>query len=385
MKRKPLDIRDYTDWTKADFAEDLRTHPRYQAFFEQYDENSVVEFIKNYAEDKHEWHTDKNNIYGSADCRRTQFLSSAERFLEFILQKKMFNLQCLWRAELIDLPFIENTYDFKYFSNDILNCPFIEPITEEEIEVGIRFLMESEAEIDPDYPDWQNYGNFKIWEIELEMGEEIDKSDGKAPYYGIAEEMPPFYTFYDTYMKTGHLFNLPDIRWIKEKYYLDAVRAENQRKHEKEKVTQDPKPPYKPSLYHFYKDEFMAACEDPVTQELYGFVQEAARLYRYDEFSNDLEFLMELRNMGEEIALVPHTDWYQGVADTVRHVRNKKTADMLPYAHQTYLLEFEDCDWETLQAQRVARFQFDEESYNYYHLKDWRETLARGKALREEE
>lgn len=384
MKRKSLDIRDYTDWTKDDFAEDLRSHPRYQAYFEDYSAESVADFIQKYADDKYEWHSDKKRIYSSADYRRTQFLSDAERFLEYILQKKLFNLQCLWRADLIDLPLVECTYDFKYFSNDILNCPFIEPITEEEIEVGIRFLLESDDEIDPHYRCWQDYADFKIWEIEEETGEEMDMRDDSSKYYGSAEEMPAFYTFYDTYMKTSHLFNLPDIRWEKEKYYLDAVRAENQRKHEKEKADQSPKEPRKPLLHHFYKDKFIAACEDPATQELYGFVQEAVRLYRYDDFSDDLEFLIELRNMGEEIALVPHTDWYQGIEDTVRHVKNKKTADMLPYAHQTYLLEFEEGDWETVQAQRVARFQFDEENYANYHRKDWHETLARGKALRGE-
>lgn len=384
MKRKPLDIRDYTDWTKADFEEDLRTHPRYQGYYKDYDAKSIEKFIEQYAADKYEWYSNKESIYDSADYRRTQFLSDAETFLEYILQKKLFNLQCLWRANVIDLPWVECTYDFLYFSNDILNCPFIEPITEEEIELGIRFLLESEDEIDRHFRYWQDYAGFKIWDMEDETGEEVDILDDNSKYYGSAQEMPPFYIFYDTYMKTSHLFNLPDIRWAKEKYYLDAVRAENQQKSEETKATQTPKEPYKPSLNYYYKDEFIAACEDPATQELYAFIQEAVRFQRYDEFSDDLEFLMELRNMGEEIALVPHTDWYQGIADTVKFVQKKKTADMLPYAHQTYLLEFDDDDWETVRAQRVARFQFDDEVYANRYRKDWLETLARGKALRGE-
>ena len=106
-----------------------------------------------------------------------------------------------------------------------------------------------------DYRYWQDYAGFKIWEIEDETDEELDMMNDGSKYYGSEEEMPPFYTF--------------------------------------------------------YKDKFIAACEDPATQELYTFVQEAVRFQRYDEFSDDLEFLMELRNMGEEIALAPHTDWYQ--------------------------------------------------------------------------
>jgi hypothetical protein len=113
-----IDIRDYTDWTKEDFAEDLR----YQAYFDDYSAESVADFILKYADDKYGWHSNKKRIYSSADYRRTQFLSDAERFLEYILQKKLFNLQCLWRADLIDLPLVECSYDFNYFGNDILNC-----------------------------------------------------------------------------------------------------------------------------------------------------------------------------------------------------------------------------------------------------------------------
>jgi hypothetical protein len=90
--------------------------------------------------------------------------------------------------------------------------PFIEPITEEEIEVGIRFLLESEDDINRHYRYWQDYAGFKIGEIEDETDEYQDVGDDNSKYYATAEEMPAFYTFYDTYMKTSHLFNLPDIR-----------------------------------------------------------------------------------------------------------------------------------------------------------------------------
>ena len=387
MKRQPRAIRDYTDWTQKDFEEDLRTHPRYQAFFKDYKPESVSSFIERYAFTKYYLYQMKDHHYRDAEHRQSQFLTAAENFLAVILQKKLFNLQCLWRANLIDLPGIEYTNDFQYFRQNIWDCPYIEPITEAEIEVATRFLLEEKDDTYAEFDDWQEYEGFKLWDADDDEDEDAAVLSMKTVYYSYPTMMPDFYIYYDTCFQTSHLFNLPDHRWEKEKYYMDAVRAENARLHA---ISLANKPPEEPSLpelssYNGGTEKFVAACEDLTTKELFEIKdQEVSHRLDDDEFGQDLRFLMELRNQGEAIALVPHTDWYDAIAITALQVRRKKTAEMLPYAYQTYMLEFEDQDIETLMAERLARFKYNEEDERDWYRQSWRRKMAEGRALRGE-
>lgn len=385
MKRQSRDFRDYTGWTQEDFANDLRTNPRYQAFYKDYNPESIERFIESYASSKHHVYVMKSYYYKDAEHQQAQFLSSAERFLTIILQKKLFNLQCLWRSKQIDLPGIEYTKDFCYFEKHIWDCPYIEPITEEEIELATRFLLEEDDDTDEYFEEWQNYEGFKIWDNE---DDEDDKNDimksFNHDYYTDAMPIPAFYIYYDNYFKTGHLLNLPDLRWESEKYYHDAVREENVRLHALETANQPPKKPYVPDLWAYGEDsrKFIEACEDQTTKELFE-LKEKQVSFRIDDGENeDLKFLIELHSKGENIALVPHTNWYDAISETANLVRRKKTAEMLPYAYEAYMFEFEDQDIPALMAERLARFKFEEKGERNWRRKFWRETMAEGRALR---
>lgn len=391
MKRQPRDTRDYTDWTKEDFENDLRTNPRYQDFYKNYAPESIENFILYYASSKYSLYQNKMIYYENADYERSKFLLEAERFLTVILHKKLFNLQCLWRAEMIDLPMIEYTRDFEYFIDNIWDCPYIEPITEEELDLAIRFLLEEQDFTYPDFTEWQDYNCFKVWDTQDdEDDEERDTTFEKLKYYDYPVPIPDFYTYYDNYFKTSHLFNLPDKRWAKEKYYFDAIRDENARLHAIEQAKQKDEPPpppaYTPSLYGYGsdKEDFIASCEDETTKELFAMSNNHVSLNDFSEWSESLKFLLELRNKGETFALVPHTDWHDAIIATAAQIRRKKTAEMLPYAYQTYMLEFEDEDIPTLMARRLARFKFDDTDRRNRFRKSWRADMDQGRALRGE-
>ena len=195
-----------------------------------------------------------------------------------------------------------------------------------------------------------------------------------------------FYLYYDDHFKTGHLLNLPDVRWEKEKYYLDAVRAENARLHALESADKPPKALPIPDLRNYgeHLEAFIDACEDQTTKELFE-LQEKQVSFRIDNGENeDLKFLIELYNKGEQIALVPHTNWYDAISETASLVRRKKTAEMLPYAYETYMMAYEDQDIPALMADRLARFKFDNDRRFYGWRKSWRETMDEGRILRGE-
>lgn len=392
MKRQPRNIRDYTDWEKEDFAEDLRTNPQYQTFFKDYTPESVAFFIQFYASHKHHLYWLKSRLYYNSDLEALS-LERAEQQLRILLQKKLFNIQCLWRANLIDLPQIEYTQDFRYFEKNIFNCPFIDPITEEELAVVERFLLEEDDITDPYFEDWQDYEAFKVWDKDDDM-EDDDVADSASVYYSRGTEMPDFYSYYDKCIKTSHLFNLSDIRWHKEKYYLDAIRDKNARQYALEQAmkaaeeVQEVKEEPLKDLKYYDQMDFVKTWEDTTTQELFDLEKAANSYDKDDELQDNMKFLYALRQQGEEIALLPDSDWYESIVKTVAYVKRKKAAEMLPYAYQTYMLSFdseEEEDWEMLKAKRIANFKFDEENDGNWHRKHWIKTMAEGKALRGED
>src|ERR1035437_4003016 len=83
--------------------EDLQNNPKYKEFFEQYNSDSVKEFMKHYALEKGSW-TKHGKLFLQMELKFTnQFRTHAYEGLWEIQQKKLFNLQCLWRAEQIEL------------------------------------------------------------------------------------------------------------------------------------------------------------------------------------------------------------------------------------------------------------------------------------------
>ena len=142
MKRTPKKRIDYSDWTEEQHAEHLRTHETYLAHYEQFNPKSVEEFITKYATMKFDMFESKEINRQNYENHQTQFLSLADAFIDMILQKKLFNLQCQWRARLIELPLVDTYRDFTFWEKHIRHCPFIPPITQDEIDLCARFLKE---------------------------------------------------------------------------------------------------------------------------------------------------------------------------------------------------------------------------------------------------
>ena len=57
-----------------------------------------------------------------------KYKEMAEEHIWRIQQRKLFDLQCRWRAEEIKLDGVELTVDFRIWEKKIDECPFITPI-----------------------------------------------------------------------------------------------------------------------------------------------------------------------------------------------------------------------------------------------------------------
>ena len=374
MKRPHRKRIDYSDWTVEQHEVHLRTHEPYLTQYAQYNSKSIDSFIKEYAKKKHELFLNREKYLESYETHRTQFINTAEEYIDMILQKKLFNLQCKWQAGLIDLPLIDISRDFEYMEKDIRNCPLIAPITPEEIELCIQFLNE---EIDysnggsPPYSDsWQCYEEFKNQLLYDDYQDNVADGDMPVefPKNIYCSDLPDFYLFFDTYQNTAGLLRLPDIRAQNERLYLkEGYRLKREQEVEADKASGKwvaPKPhdpnddlPY---LYSFSNelDTFIEASEDEGTKEVFNlydnFMGKGHYSGRNESVTDAVYFLQEFN---QDIAIEAASDWRDAIILTARRFKQQKIAEVLPYAYATYMLEFdEDKPIKQLIAERIERY-----------------------------
>jgi len=228
-----IDSKIYYEKLKKSFIDDLKTNEKYKDYFSKYDPISVESFILQYAERKTHL-IEYYKIYLDKENHDKEYVYKEDTLNRFnmIKQKKLWDMQLLWRAEKIKIKEIDMSYDFEFWGDNIEACPFLSPVTEEEVEVLKQYLKLAELEF--------IYGHSLNL---LQMYDEVlfkDRETGLLKYY------PMFYQLYDERFNTGDLKNLPNIRGEKEEYYIDLNRQKNNKIREEE-MLKNPPPPYVPA------------------------------------------------------------------------------------------------------------------------------------------
>lgn len=311
--------------------EDLMNNPKYDSFFEKYNSNSKISFSETYKWKKANW-IEYGQMYLDHEQEKIfKYQNIAEQCLWQIQQKKLFNLQCEWRAEKIKIPGIDITWDFKIWENNIMNCDFIEPVTADEVELYKEYILcdDFEKELLDILRDWQDYEEYKE-----NLDNEFDEEN----------IMPEWYQFYDSRRGTGDLISLPDIRGEKEEYYRD-IHFKNERKKQQDEIerqkregtykehTHD-KRPYM-GAYGEYIEEFVNLFED----------EKIKRYYRaYESMSDELdededlqEAITTLLEANERIEIEGWYDWREAVIKTARKYERRQIHKYMDNVYSEYL------------------------------------------------
>ena len=241
------------------FLEEVLQNPKTTAFLKPYRPGSGEYFLKNYAFKKGLLVAHSEYGIKAAENRELRYREKTECAFKAILQKKLLNLELLWRAEQITLPGIDACIDFTKWYRHPMACPFIEPVIAEEIELMQQFLAREETDIGRYYPD-----------LGIEDSEGI--ADKSQKHEDDDPEIPEWFTYYDTYMGTASLFLLPDIRGQKEQVYFDLAfkeqRAKNPEASKYEPNPEDSLPwmdSFSPELYY----QFSKLVDDEIFQRLF--------------------------------------------------------------------------------------------------------------------
>lgn len=304
---------------------ELATEERFQKYFEGFNSESVKSFITSYAQKKAYWYRFGNFWIEQNEAEDLQWINEAEIHLSYIQQKKLFDAQCLWRAEKITIPEVEICFDFEMWERDVMNCPFIEPVNENEVELYVQYLSQNNVDLELGWMEsWQDYHEIK------------------EAYNDVSDtrNFPEWYDFYNGRMGTSTYMLLPDIRGEKEEFYDGLSREKEKPERDAKQKEWDRIRDKRPHLKSIYDKElleyFVRTFDNKQTQEYF----EADK--RYNRVSGDEESLQEdidfLLKADEPIAISGHHDWKEAVHKTAEQYRLKKIAEYLPAAFEQYQL-----------------------------------------------
>jgi hypothetical protein len=318
---------DKAKWRKETFEQarqQLESSPAIAKLKTKYSASSVDNFVDKYARDKVrvlEWGPQYKQWN---ENHRMQWIKDAWEALEEIQQKKLFNLQCLWRAGKEELDGVEITFDFLILNNDILNCSIVPPIEEDEIELYRQYIFSNNYEHDP-WHRWQDYDSIK-------EAYHSNNEDGKVPEW---------YEFYDGRKGTSVYMTFPDVKGEREAFYQKLQHKEYSETH-KEEIKQKQQQieatiDKRPHLDYHNADMirwFVETFEDQQTKENME-LSGGPRSFSDSRHRHNMDTHL-LEAADEKIPLEAWYDWREAIERAAHNYRRKKIAEALPAAFEQY-------------------------------------------------
>jgi hypothetical protein len=317
---------------------DLETNPKYHEFFSRFRADSIPAFIDKIAHDKARYEIDGDPGKRLETRRVLDPKERAEEGLWEIQQKKLFIKQCLWRAEKLEIPEIKVCSDFRYWEHNIQNCPFLEPITEDEVELYIGYILtdDFEFQFEP-FSSMQDYEGFK----------DEYMNDDEGGY------MPEWYIYYDMRKGTGSYLILSDVRGEKEKRYLDAWK-EHDKTMQEEIVKLNPLPQRSMNYYELI-DLILDFFEENEDDETVRYMQEVSSGYSVKikrESGEDYDYepsengdarhaLHELEYIPFKVPVAAYYDWKLGLAKALYTYETQQVAGAMKIVFEDYKMRME--------------------------------------------
>ena len=327
------------------YISELEADARLRDYFKDYNPASVTAFIKHYATLKAEWMTDDTQYAEWNESYALHWETEAMQRLQEIQQKKLFDIQCQWRAEKMELPDVFITSDFNSWGYvNILNCPFLPPITEEEVDLYILYMRS---------------GNFED-EQELFSGGWQDYEGIKEAYQTENENrnFPEWYDFYNGRKGAGVYMLLPDLRGPKEEEYIQLAREEY---HRNIKAKLDAVADKRPGIFGFPDTQtpfIVSTFEDKQTQAFYKLYKEDRFAIEnnedddeYDDDDDDMpdddigfdidSIMHDLERAPETIPVKANPDFREALKEAWDKYYIEKTAEAMPLAYEQYMLRIQ--------------------------------------------
>ena len=348
------------------FYTELINSARAKEYLKDYSSNSIDSFIKSYASKKthlvqcYEFYL---QTYLEKESSDLSYQKKSEDLLMAILQKKLFNMQLLWRSGDLNIDGIEICYDFQFWEKHIASCPFIDPITENEVEMIKDFLL-LDSEVD---------------QIDIYCGVSWQDYDGNMTRdeQGSLKNMPEWYDFYDLIMGTGTLLHLPNYKGAREEFYMSLTREEN-RKNNPPKNEYNPDP--KPMIIGYGRDitDFAQYFEsDKYFIELFKYYSFYQEMGNRDPNGEDISEAIEiLFNADRPIHFQSHLNWDKAILEAVRRYSNTRIVEAIDFVFEQYNL-MKDLRISTYENEETIREEYEKDII----VGIYRDAILKGRVL----
>jgi hypothetical protein len=314
--------------TTEELKKELAGNTAIQEYLKKFPDASVASFIDSFVTYKSMWLQFGNMYAQHREDESIKWVSRASVHLKYILQKKMFDMQCLWRADKIEIDGVALCYDFEIWEKDILNCPFLEPLTEDDIALYIEYLLSFNT------GDEDNYYFYESWQDYDEIVEAYKTDNSNRNF-------PEWYDFYNSRRGTGSYMNLPNTRGEKEEFYMDLGREHKRKKNE----TNNPSPVQviQPEYLSFYdkkqRDWFVKTFETKEVQQQY-------QAFEWNDNNNIIKEEMEsslatLYSAKEQVIVEAGLNWTEAIKKTAAKYTCRKIAEALPEAWEQYTMNIQ--------------------------------------------
>ncbi|MFI5217944.1 MAG: hypothetical protein ACHQNT_00550 [Bacteroidia bacterium] len=310
--RKEIDYKLKEEKLIYKIKEELYCQNGYRIFFDHYEEESTHVFIEEYAKRKAYYILNGQRILSEEERGQLYFNNLAGYFIWQIQQKKLFDLQCLWRAGKTELKKISVTKDFLLLETQIKDCKLVDEITEADLELFTEYILSGDYSEINHAGSWQNFERIKA-------GDKM-----------LFSTIPSWYEFYDKANGTNGLLSLPDEKGEKEKFYLGLLK-QNQANHDEKKETEE-----QPSLKFNYKtlDFFINTFED---KQLLKYFYAAEKNHPELNANDELNEALYLLQLSEKIIPVQkNKNWKEAVINAALQFKKKKIAEALIQVFDEY-------------------------------------------------
>ncbi len=315
----------------VEYLKDINENPKYKEFFNQYNQASIERFKEYFAGEKASLVVNSKYYIDHVENAESRFSFLAWEKLWEIQQRKLFDMQCLWRAKQIDIPEIKITNDFNYWSHKIEECLFLSPITSGEVERYVHFLENSSYDgiFNFDHTDWQEYDDFKQHYF-----------DSESEY---VQEPPAWYEYYEAVTGLSSLYHLPNVRGEKEEKYIKIARDQRNAK-EKEKNRNKPITPTdnKPDFY-YYQEEELSKFINKFEEYKIQYARECREKW-YDVYDDkDLEEAIETLKLADKpIHLDGKMEWHESIIAASNNYIKQKIIERFPVVYKSYLFRIQN-------------------------------------------
>ena len=327
-----------------DIKQDLLTNPRYAELFAPYHPEAVAQFVGNYAHHKFNWQWQGPKAeFNQADALSRRSEAAYNRLWD-IQRKKLFDLQCRWRAGQVTVPGLDCTFDFQVHDATIENCPLLDPISPDELAMYGDFVRQA-PDFDEDVldcyggdgilpRDWQDYDAMRLYDQEFDQNTPDHECRGEAP--------PAWYDFHNARTGHGYLLGLPDLRGPREQPYVAAYYASRQAEHAARPATPppaDPRPTFlTPAQEEALEEALLRHFETPkLRRQKAAYDTQQAREADDEQVEADFAYLKAL-DPEEIVPIETAPNWRAALRRAVVETRRQQLLAHLPQVYEDYLL-----------------------------------------------